>query len=129
MISYASPTLTNNVIADNLRDGVYVYDAGSHPVLTNNTIISNTGAGIAGGGTPTITNCIIWANAGTDLPSASATYSAIQTGETAGEGNIVAAPLFVDVATKMSKSVPAVPPRFSFVCHTATQLPAPSVVT
>ena len=44
-------------------------------------------------------------------------------------GAVHVAPLSVDVATKMSGSVPAVPPRVSSDCHTATQLPAPSAAT
>ena len=45
------------------------------------------------------------------------------------DGAVHVAPLSVDVATKMSASVPAVPPRFSSDRHTATHLPEASVVT
>ena len=46
-----------------------------------------------------------------------------------GAGAVQEAPLSVERATRMSSSVPMVPPRSSRDSQTATQLPAPSVVT
>src|SRR3990170_4604801 len=44
-------------------------------------------------------------------------------------GAVHEAPLSVERETRMSRSVPIVPPTFSLELQTATQLPAPSVVT
>ena len=46
-----------------------------------------------------------------------------------GAGAVQLAPASVERDTRMSVSVPIVPPRLSHDCHTATQLPAASVVT
>jgi hypothetical protein len=68
----------------------------------NNTIVNNTaptGGGVlcSGYSTQTILNCIIWGN-GDDLVGCTATYSNIEDGDP-GEGNISAAPMFVDPAS------------------------------
>lgn len=77
----STPTIENNVIADNVAQGavgrtdggqgggIYV-DSGSRPVIAYNTIVYNRvsanpgiGGGIkSNGGAPTITGCILWDN-------------------------------------------------------------------
>src|SRR3990170_2651722 len=44
-------------------------------------------------------------------------------------GAVQVAPLLVERETRISRSVPIVPPRLSLESHTAIQLPAPSLVT
>lgn len=111
--------ITHNIIRENTDHGIsgsqgeadiisnWIYDNGagikvsnSSAQIYNNTIIDNTSAGIekfGGGGTVTISNCILWGN-GDDLDGCSATYSCIKDWD-AGEGNIHTEPYFVDPNT------------------------------
>jgi predicted outer membrane repeat protein len=104
-----SPTLTNVAfIKNSTLMGGGMYNDGSSPTLTNVTFSKNSadsGAGIYDyhGSAPTLTNCILWGDAGgeiidTGLSASTVTYSIVQGGWT-GTGNKNADPLFVDVAT------------------------------
>ena len=128
MIWNSSPVLVNNTITDNTTaiDGGGIYVAqNSSPTLTNNTIAMNTGEGLldVGAGTPVITNSIFWGNSVLDLSGASATYSDIGTGNTAGLGNISADPQFVDAANG-DYHVPLLSPVIDAGDNNAPELPA-----
>ena len=111
-------TLVNNVVADNIAvssaGGIYLLSSGA--TLTNNTVASNAltnsivgGAGILNsGGSPVITNTILWGNTGTGvLPddltilsgAPAVTYCDIGTGPLTGAGNISGDPVFADAAS------------------------------
>ncbi len=105
----SSPTLTNCTFADNSA-GMYgggMYNNYASPTLTNCTFADNS-AGMYGGGmyngassSPTLTNCILWADTPDEIYNANetsspvVTYSEVQGGYE-GEGNIDADPLFVN---------------------------------
>lgn len=71
----------------------------STPIITNCAFSFNDAAngGAIYGGSPTVTNCIFWANIGGEIVDSSATvsFSDVQ-GGWPGTGNIDADPLFVD---------------------------------
>jgi parallel beta-helix repeat protein len=105
--SYSSPTLTNCTISGN-RAGYYgggVCAGAASPKLINCTISGNTAA--SGGGvrcdssSPTLTNCILWADTPQEIFVSSAipvvTYCDVQGGY-AGTGNLNLDPLFVNAA-------------------------------
>ncbi len=95
----SSPIISNNTITDNSAyygGGIHCSD--SWPTISNNTIIGNSAR--YGGGircdhesSPTILDCIIWAN-GDDLLGCSASYCCIEDGDS-GTGNIHDDPMFV----------------------------------
>lgn len=109
----ASPTIKNNKISES-KFGIYSFlgiptiknnwiyqnDSGilsrNNSIIRNNTIVNNTTAGIRAvlGGSPVISNCIIWGNTD-DLDGCSATYSCIEDANS-GTGNISSDPCFVD---------------------------------
>ncbi len=104
----SSPTVINCIFSDNSATawGGGMNNDESSPIITNCTVYSNS-ASIGGGAmsngksSPTVTNCIFWDNGdeiANDVTSTPlVTYSDIQGGYS-GEGNISAAPLFVDSA-------------------------------
>ena len=123
----SSPMITNNIITRNSGGGISC-ETNSSPMITNNTITRNSGGGIHSGGifceynaSPTITNTILWYNSPQEISfgtlggrprkpnTVTISYSDVQGGE-AGivtnnngtviwlDGNIDAAPLFVDAA-------------------------------
>ncbi len=97
----ASPTFEHNLVAGNDAAGNgsgMCLEGTSAPVLDLSTIAVNDGQGVyvSAPCTPAITNCIVAQNTGTDLTGASATYSCVQSGTTAGTGNITALPLFAN---------------------------------
>lgn len=99
---WSSPaTVTNTVIAGNLSPiggGMYLRSS-TGVTLTNNTVADNRfdGMVVDSAGSAAITNCILWGNGGGggDLVGATASYSDIGTGATAGSGNISIDPQFV----------------------------------
>ncbi|MEN6308535.1 MAG: chitobiase/beta-hexosaminidase C-terminal domain-containing protein, partial [Anaerohalosphaeraceae bacterium] len=110
--SSSSPIITNCIFNGNssvLGGAVYNY-SNSRPVFTNCTLRANS-ASTAGGAlfnmslsSPTMANCILWDNAApmgpvmySDSSDPIITYSNVEGGWT-GEGNLDAAPLFVDAA-------------------------------
>ena len=113
----SNPALTNCMFIGNSAVVEYGEGGGmsnyrSSPTVTNCTFAGNSAVGEygAGGGmynsrsNPTLTNCILWGNAATTGPqiynketSLIITYSDVQ-GGWPGEGNIDAAPCFVDAA-------------------------------
>jgi len=121
---YSEPTIRNCIIKNNNEDGINSWDSsptiinceiyendkgfdidGGSPTIRNNTIVNNTSYGIdsSGGGSPDISNCIIWGHNDNDIHSNfSATYSCIEDCNDAnGVGNICGDandPLFVDDA-------------------------------
>lgn len=94
-------TVAHNLIVGNAA-GTHsggIYCAVGVPDIAHNTVADNSateGGGIhcLSGASPTITNCILWAN-GDDLSACSATYSCVEDGDP-GLGNIAADPLFVN---------------------------------
>jgi hypothetical protein len=107
----SSPILTNCTFIGNRawRWGGGMYNNGlsgeCNPILTNCTFADNL-AGRYGGGIlnqscrPTVTNCIVWSNLPEQIfdqytSASSVTFSDVQDGW-AGEGNIDAAPCFVE---------------------------------
>jgi len=103
------PKITNCTITGNSTDywngdggGIFCLGSGSRPKITNSTITGNTANDDGGvyceGGSPTITNCILWENMPQEIYVYSGvpvvTYSDIE-GGWPGEGNIDADPLFV----------------------------------
>jgi hypothetical protein len=92
-VSSSSPTVTNCVVHHNPAWGG-IYCVGGSAVIRNNTIVNNSGGGISfSGGSPSISNCIVWGN-GNDLDGCSATYSCIEDNDS-GQGNIHSNPHFV----------------------------------
>jgi len=104
-----NPTLTDVTFSGNSASyGGGMFNIYGNPTLTNVTFSGNS-AGEGGGmcnydTSPTLTNCILWGNTADSGPpqiysssssTPTVTYSDIQGGH-AGEGNIDAAPLFVD---------------------------------
>lgn len=85
--------LTNFVIMGSFM-AVFVVDGS--PTISNLTIVENTfGIDAYGDSDPRIENCIFWNNAGGDLFGCRAEYSRLSDAGQ-GQGNITAAPLFVD---------------------------------
>ncbi|HEW79200.1 MAG TPA: hypothetical protein ENH34_04445, partial [Phycisphaerales bacterium] len=97
-------TITNCTISGNMasEDSGGVYGYNSNSTIINCTIIGNKAGYSSGGigGSPTITNCIIWNNAADRDPqlssSANPTYSCIQDWGYGGQGNIIYDPCFVE---------------------------------
>jgi len=56
-------TIANNLVADNAGAGIYGEDQGN-PLVTNNTIVDNTGGVYVVGGAPTVQNNIVAFNEG-----------------------------------------------------------------
>jgi len=109
-IDTSSPALTNCSLSDNrATHGGAIYNDNSSSSIVNCSLSENIATSYGGGignnhsSTPTITNCILWANTAPDGPeiynydtsSPIVTYCNIQGGYT-GEGNINADPFFVD---------------------------------
>jgi Right handed beta helix region len=76
---------------------------GGQVALVNNTIVANEAPASGGvtidtdtSGTARVVNCLLWGNTAPDLQGATATHSAVGTGATEGEGNVGAAPHFLD---------------------------------
>jgi len=99
-----SSFIANNVVVYN-QSGIraVITDWPGDVTIINNTVAHNEGNnGIQGPSegcfAGIIANNIIWGNTPLDLVAAWATYSDIGTGNTAGEGNISADPLFVNPA-------------------------------
>jgi len=85
--------LKNFVIRDSF---IAVFVAGSSPTISNVTIVDNKyGIEAYADSQPDISNSIFWNNMGDDLYQCQARYSCVERGST-GQGNISAAPLFVD---------------------------------
>ena len=104
----SNPMINHNVISANVAYSEFGIGGGiycgmnSNPAIVNNTISGNSasfsGGGIYCGGSPTITNTILWGNKGTEIKGGSPviTYCDIRGGWGDGEGNIDANPLFID---------------------------------
>ncbi len=96
-VSSSHPTLTNCTISANSGIGV----SGDHSTLTNCTISGNSGTGVSGYRSLTLTNCIVWDNAGGSIypvaePTPEVRFCCIEDEEAwSGEGNINQDPLFV----------------------------------
>ena len=92
--------------------GGAIYCENSSTLMTNNTIVSNSGylsdGGIIAIGTlrPNVRNCILWGN-GDDLDGASAQYSQIQDGDS-GTGNSAGNPLFADADYALQAGSPCI---------------------
>ena len=83
--------LKNFIIRDSFM-GVFIAD--SSPTISNLTIVGNKyGIEAYADSEPDISNTILWNNTDDDLFGCRARYSCVERG---GEGNITAAPLFVD---------------------------------
>lgn len=96
-----NPTIKNNWIYKNSIQGICLDDAGDQTVVRNNTIVYNTGHGVAGSTSDHIINCIVWGNNNQNQQlNCNATYSCIE-GDTvySGEGNINTDPCFVQPDT------------------------------
>ena len=118
----AVATITNNRIWNNVSNsnggGIKYFNVTGATVL-NNTIVDNTGGGVAGYAnaaafginvSANVTNCIVWNNGGageftftgldqaSQPPSANVTYSDV-TGGYPGTGNISASPLLLNVGS------------------------------
>jgi parallel beta-helix repeat protein len=98
------PVITNNVIHHNAITsgnyyGLYLYNPLAGAVVRGNTVVYNQKPGIRLDGTnkPTITNCIVWGNEGSELYSDQyqVRYSCVENGYS-GTGNISADPCFVN---------------------------------
>ena len=96
----SNPTIVDCIFNDNYAffSGGGIYNSDSNPNLTNCTISKNfadNGAAVFGG-SPKLTNCIVWYNVSPQIISdASVSFSNIQ-GSWDGEGNIDEYPLFAD---------------------------------
>ena len=105
---YSSPTLTNvTMFGNSAPNGGGIYTNGESSTLTNVTIVGNS-ASVGGGilnvaSNLTIRNAIIWGNTGGQISNQYSstpiiTYSNIQGGGFAGDGNINVDPLLGDLA-------------------------------
>ncbi len=99
-------TFTGNAAVGDYGDGGAVYNLEYYPTFINCTFTGNTapihpGGYVAAGGiasqegTTTLTNSILWGNAGTQAYGADVTYSNVE-GGIEGVGNLDADPLFAD---------------------------------
>jgi len=102
ILCLSSPTVTNNIIADNEAvNGGGILCAGWSARITNNTIAGNeavNGGGIlCASSSSRITNNIVWANTGGQITASFPVvkYSDVE-GGWPGEGNIDVDPLFAD---------------------------------
>jgi hypothetical protein len=112
-LSGSSPTIIDCLIDGNLAyavagvimipgqgPGIYCSSYRSHPIINNCTITNNYGPDGGGiscrGGSPKITNCILWANSAPQVAGGTpdVTFCDIQ-GGWPGEGNIDADPCFL----------------------------------
>jgi parallel beta-helix repeat protein len=105
----SNPSILGNTISGNLAYiwGGGIYSGGGSPIISGNTISGNSALWLGGGGifceisSPTLVNCILWANRPQQIfvssGSPQMTYSDIEGGYT-GAGNINAWPAFVDTA-------------------------------
>ncbi len=103
----SSPTVTNCTFTGNSANlGGGMYNFSSSPTVINCTFSGNT-AQVNGGGmrngngsSPAVTNCILWGDSPNEIFNNNSTpivtYSNVQGGFAAGEGNIDADPMFVD---------------------------------
>jgi hypothetical protein len=108
-LTNSSPRIINCLIVGNTADGAYfglgggIYNRDSSPELINCTISDNYapegGAMLVQGGTPTLTNCIIWGNDADEIHlddgAVVISYSDVLGGWD-GTGNINENPAFVD---------------------------------
>ena len=91
--------ITNDLIYDNIGNGVHFTSPDDTDILRNNTIVYNSGVGIKnnniGGYSPAISNCIVWGNTVAQTQgNCLAIFSCIQ-GISSGSGNIAEDPNFV----------------------------------
>lgn len=87
------PVLVNAIISGNTGNGVNAF--ASYVTVADTTVTANGSTGVLSNNQfPTVANCVIYGNSA-DLVGAKATYSNIGTGETVGNGNITADPMFV----------------------------------
>jgi predicted outer membrane repeat protein len=112
-----NPIVTNCTFSGNVaRDGGGMFNYSSNPTVINCTFTSNTGTSGGGGihssgGSPTVTNCILWGDTGGEIflddSIPVVTYSDVQGGWT-GTGNIDLDPLFSDADGRLSPDSPCI---------------------
>jgi len=97
----SATTIKNNWIHNNgisgTGSGIYFYSSSLGGLVRNNTIVDNDDYGIAGAGSPNISNCIFWYNrsGSLDWTGYTVTYSCVQGSPVyAGRGNINTNPGF-----------------------------------
>lgn len=115
-----NPIVTNSTFKMNTaKDGGGMFNWNSNPTVINCTFTSNTGTSGGGGihssgGSPTVTNCILWGDTGGEISldnSITVTYSDVQggTGQTwFGVGCIDADPMFADADGRLLAGSPCI---------------------
>jgi hypothetical protein len=126
VVNFADAIMRNNVVCQNTGgqdyggSGLWIYGAGYHSTVENNTIIGNSSS-LTGGGIRvwdtfiTCRNNIVWGNRATQGASqiagtnsqVNATYCCVQGGWT-GEGNISPYPEFADTNLLLSAISPCI---------------------
>jgi hypothetical protein len=99
------PIIMNNTVTGNFGAGIGYF--WSTATIVNNTIAGNEGGIGCYESSWTIANCILWDNGG-DLSGCSATYSCIED-KNPGEGNIYSNPMFVVPGRWDNAGTPEIP--------------------